>query len=462
MKVELTGAALRAFSRSDPMTANDELTRDHRGDDAESEPRARRLEVARGPNAATRPTTDLQTLLHKRLRFLGSLFAAGMVIVVLMASLSPGKLPGEIAVYGFVLGEFAVIAGILWKKSSLPVRQLRWIELILFGSMMAFWASGQALVYPTFRLPNPPAWYPAIMAYAISLPWVFFILLYGIFIPNTWHRCAAVAGTVAAIPLLISFTTGISAEATRSQGSGVFWVTMIVWMAMATAFAVYGSHRIDVLRKEASEVRKLGQYLLKQCLGSGGMGEVYFAEHIFLRRPCAVKLIRPDRAMDSKSLLRFEREVQTTAKLTHSNTVQIFDYGHAEDGTFYYAMEYLPGLNLEELVKGHGPLPPARVIHLLRQVCGALNEAHAAGLIHRDIKPNNIITCEHGGLHDVAKLLDFGLVRSHSLGSGPDNLTEEGAVAGTPAYMSPEHADGNRDLGARSDIYSLGQSHTTC
>lgn len=136
--------------------------------------------------------------------------------------------------------------------------------------------------------------------------------------------------------------------------------------------------------------------------------------------------------------------------------MQIFDYGHAEDGTFYYAMEYLPGLNLEELVKRHGPLPPECAVHLLSQVCGALHEAHATGLIHRDIKPSNIITCERGGLHDVAKLLDFGLVRSGGAGGSADTLTQGGAIAGTPAYMSPEQANSDKDLDARSDIYSVG------
>src|SRR5262249_48537634 len=144
--------------------------------------------------------------------------------------------------------------------------------------------------------------------------------------------------------------------------------------------------------------------------GAGGMGEVYRAEHVLLRRPCALKIIRPERAGDPRNLRRFEREVQVTATLTHPNTVQIYDYGHAADGTFYYVMEYLPGPNLEQLVKLHGPLAPERVVHLLRQVCGALLEAHAAGLIHRDIKPSNIIVCERGGLPDVAKLLDFGVV----------------------------------------------------
>src|SRR5260370_27798236 len=140
------------------------------------------------------------------------------------------------------------------------------------------------------------------------------------------------------------------------------------------------------------------------------MGDVYLAEQVLLRRPCAIKLIRPERAGDPHNLLRFEREVPATAKLTHWNPVEIYDYGHTDDGTFYYAMEYLPGLSLEELVGRFGPLPPERAVHFLRQVCSALQEAHTAGLIHRDLKPSNIIACERGGIHDVAKLVDFGLL----------------------------------------------------
>src|SRR5262249_35281468 len=235
-----------------------------------------------------------------------------------------------------------------------------------------------------------------------------------------------------------------------------FFLAMVLWMTIAVAIAVYGTHRVEALRREVSEARKLGQYVLKRRLGAGGMGEVYLAEHVLLRRPCAIKLIRPDRAGEPKNLLRFEREVQTTATLTHPNTVQIFDYGHAEDGTFYYAMEYLPGLTLEQLVREHGPLPPARAVHFLRQVCGALREAHAIGFIHRDIKPSNIMACERGGLHDVAKLLDFGLVLAPGIGPPDERLTREGAVAGTPPYMCPEQAAGLDNLDARSDVYGLG------
>src|SRR5262249_9075166 len=188
-----------------------------------------------------------------------------------------------------------------------------------------------------------------------------------------------------------------------------------------------------VLRQEAFAARTLGQYRLKERLGAGGMGEVYLAEHALLKRPCAIKLIRLERAGDPRNLVRFEREVQATAALSHANTVEIYDYGHAADGTFYYVMEYLPGLDLERLGGGPGPLPPERAVPLLRQVCGALREAHAAGLIHRDLKPGNVLVCRRGGLADVAKLLDFGLVRAPGLDQDGQKLTQEGALAGTPA-----------------------------
>jgi serine/threonine-protein kinase len=186
------------------------------------------------------------------------------------------------------------------------------------------------------------------------------------------------------------------------------------------------------------------------------MGEVYLAEHLLLRRPCAIKLIGPERAGDPKTLRRFEREVQTTATLTHANTVEIFDYGHTEDGTLYYVMEYLPGLSLDDLVERHGPIPPERAVHLLRQVCQALREAHAVGLIHRDIKPGNIIACERGRVYDVAKLLDFGLVKHTVLGDWDARLTAEGVVSGSPRFLSPEQALGRPDVDARCDLYGLG------
>jgi serine/threonine-protein kinase len=155
------------------------------------------------------------------------------------------------------------------------------------------------------------------------------------------------------------------------QHTGPALFRMTVVMSMGAAIAIFGSYKIAELQQEAYAARKLGQYQLHRRLGSGGMGEVYLGEHILLRRDCAIKLIRPDQAGDPTNLSRFEREVQAMATLTHWNTVEIFDYGHADDGTFYYVMEYLPGMTLQELVERHGPLPAGRAVHFLRQMCAA-------------------------------------------------------------------------------------------
>ena len=231
---------------------------------------------------------------------------------------------------------------------------------------------------------------------------------------------------------------------------------MVIWLGIALSIAVYGSHKITQLTQEANEARRLGQYELKRLLGSGGMGEVYLAEHALLRRPCAIKLIRPDKAGNTSMLMRFEREVRATTKLKHPNVVEVYDYGRTEDGLFYYVMEYLSGPTIERLVAQHGPLACGRAIALLRQLCKALHEAHKIGLIHRDLKPGNVMVTCQGGQHDLAKLLDFGLVQDLGALRSDGRLTEDGLIMGTPAYMSPEQAAGGSALDPRSDIYSLG------
>jgi serine/threonine-protein kinase len=287
------------------------------------------------------------------------------------------------------------------------------------------------------------------------LRWFLLIVLYGAFIPNTWRRCAAIVGSLALLPVAL-MVAGSQLDRTTAAYVLSALPETIILMATAAAIAVFGSHKIRELQEKAHEAQRIGQYRLKQILGFGGMGAVYLAEHVLLRRPCAIKLIRPDQAGDPRTLIRFEREVQATATLTHWNTIEIFDYGHAEDGTFYYVMEYLPGMNLEELVEQYGPMPPERAVHLLRQVCQALREAHGIGLIHRDIKPSNIFACERGKVYDVAKLLDFGLVKAFGTESDSVKLTREGAFSGSPAFMSPEQAVGREQLDARSDIYNVG------
>jgi serine/threonine-protein kinase len=222
-------------------------------------------------------------------------------------------------------------------------------------------------------------------------------------------------------------------------------------------WALLGRSEAKMLTERGSLVNagQIGPYRLRRRIGAGAMGEVYLAEHQLLKRVCALKMIRPDRAEDPGARARFEREVRVTATLSHPNTVEIYDYGRTAEGIDYYVMEFLPGLSLKELVERFGPLAPGRVVYLLRQICQALREAHGAGLIHRDIKPSNIIATRRGGMADVAKLLDFGLVRPMTKDSEGD-LSVKGRIVGTPLFMSPEQAMGEAELDQRSDIYSLG------
>jgi serine/threonine-protein kinase len=211
---------------------------------------------------------------------------------------------------------------------------------------------------------------------------------------------------------------------------------------------------------EGRSAWQLGSYQLIDRLGEGGMGEVWRAEHRLLGRPAAVKLIRPEvvgRTETQETLdRRFEREARVTAKLRSPHTVTLYDFGTTSDGAFYYAMELLDGLDLENLVSRFGPQSSERVIHFLLQACDSLSEAHGKGLIHRDIKPQNLFASRLGLNYDFMKVLDFGLVQTPSpLGSSQTKLTLDGTTTGTPAYMAPEMSLGN-PVDARSDIYSLG------
>jgi serine/threonine-protein kinase len=291
------------------------------------------------------------------------------------------------------------------------------------------------------------------------------IVTYGLYVPKTWRRAALVAAPLALMPFATLSILALEHPAamawlwegwldSQTPRALLFGLDALILAILAVGSA-YGARTIFRLRRQVAEARHLGQYRLKRRIGGGGMAEVYLAEHQLLKRPCAVKLIRPGVETDPRAIQRLEREVRLTARLSHPNTVEVYDYGQTEDGTYYYVMEHLKGLDLAELVHRHGPLLPGRVVYLLRQVCGALREAHAAGLIHRDIKPSNIFAARPGGLGDVAKVLDFGLVLPAEI-LGEAALTEETQIVGTPHYMSPEQAEGSRKLDERSDIYSLG------
>ncbi len=227
-----------------------------------------------------------------------------------------------------------------------------------------------------------------------------------------------------------------------------------VLLAGAVAWLLRQRRSLADVRRELDAARAAGPYRLERKLGEGGMGEVYLAHHALLARPAAVKLIRGGR-LSAERLARFEGEVRATSRLTHPNTIEVYDFGRMPDGAFYYAMEYLPGLDLGKVVELDGPQSPARVVHLLRQVCGSLAEAHAKGFVHRDIKPPNLMVCERGGICDVVKVLDFGLVKE--IDAPADRQVTMGSlVVGTPGFTAPERLGGAGAPDLRSDIYSLG------
>ena len=295
-------------------------------------------------------------------------------------------------------------------------------------------------------------------------PWMMLVFTYVLFIPNTWRRSLRLLVPATLLPIGVilmqdNMCPGFQ-QCVLYRFNANYVTEQILLLSLMFTTAVVGVHTINTLRKEAFEAKQLGQYRLKQPIGAGGMGEVYLAEHQMMKRPCAIKIIRPDKAGDPRTLARFEREVRSTAKLSHWNSIDIFDYGRTDDGTFYYVMEYLPGYNIGELVQQEGPLSPARAIYLMDQVCRAMAEAHGIGLVHRDIKPANIFCAYRGGEFDVAKLLDFGLAKptleAKQNEPGAAELTQEGAITGSPMFMSPEQATGEREADTRSDIYSLG------
>lgn len=233
-----------------------------------------------------------------------------------------------------------------------------------------------------------------------------------------------------------------------------FWALLALLFASSVAIFVFTLRMARLqrqARESAIEAKQLGQYKLEQKLGEGAMGVVYRGRHAMLRRPTAIKLLNADQITDD-SIVRFEREVQITSNLNHPNTIAIYDYGRTPEDVFYYAMEYLDGIDLQQLVDAYGPQPAGRVIYILKQICASLYEAHCSGLVHRDIKPANIMLCRRGGEGDVVKVLDFGLVIARD-GSMSD---EAHSMAGTPLYMSPEALQLPNSVDACSDLYAVG------
>jgi serine/threonine-protein kinase len=278
---------------------------------------------------------------------------------------------------------------------------------------------------------------------------VYAVFTRAIVVPSSFERTLIVS-TFNFVPMIgAALWLALSPHASlQGAPKGVFFAGAAALSVVAVVLAALGSDRIYGLRQKVSEVMQLGQYKLGRKIGEGGMGKVYEAHHVLLRRPTAIKLMH---SANADNMVRFEAEVQAMSELTHPNTVAVYDYGQS-DGVFYYAMEYLgDGINLAQLI-AQGAQPADRVIQILAQVCGALAEAHARNLIHRDIKPANIILCERGLVPDVAKVVDFGLVKEIAAdAAGPSTQI----VVGTPHYLSPEQVLGQR-ISPASDLYALG------
>ncbi|MBC7856621.1 MAG: serine/threonine protein kinase [Pirellulaceae bacterium] len=399
---------------------------------------------------------EVHELLRSRLRSASLLTFVALAIFlvwhVFQLDLSPARPLALPTFIWHIIATLVVgcIGFALCSKQAFTTSQLRWMELGTCGVPAAFFMLMQ--YGRTYLYVNSYDFHPGVAPF-----WLLAIYTYAIFIPNTWKRAAVVLGIIASLPILttvLGMILNTKVLLFMSGEPGVL-VEIVLVMAVSAVGAVFGVYTINSLQAQAYQARQLGQYRLKKLIGSGGMGDVYLAEHQLMKRPCAIKVIRPEKAGDPKVLARFEREVQATAKLSHWNSIDIFDYGRADDGTFYYVMEYLPGMNLGEIVKRFGPMPAARVIHLVRQACDALQEAHDLGLLHRDLKPANLFAAVRGGFYDVAKLLDFGLAKPLS-DLDTAQLTADGSITGSPLYMSPEQATGDKEPDPRSDIYSLG------
>ena len=417
-------------------------------------------------SASLENSEEARAFLQARVALFWKVMFALMLFASVLGAAGALKQPGGDLVVDLVL---AAEAGLFWRicaRGRRSVRALRLIEAV--GLLLYFTASsflGRYVLVGFARERSLATAEGLLMAdaYLSILGLVgtaLMIMVRAALIPSSPRRTVLYT-TLVGVPVVLTPTLLVLAAGggfgLRALDSAAFpWFPValaLVWSFVVVTSTVV-SRIIYGLRAEVRDARKLGQYVLEEKIGEGGMGEVYRARHGMMRRSCALKLLRADRA-EQRNLARFEREVQLTARLTHPSTITIFDYGRTDDGVFYYAMELLDGATLERVVEVSGPQAEGRVVRILSMACGALSEAHASGLIHRDIKPANIMLCTQGGERDVVKLLDFGLVKELAV-EGDASLSVTATLVGTPQYMAPESILAPASVDARADIYALG------
>jgi hypothetical protein len=381
---------------------------------------------------------------------------------------------GLAAGYGVALLLNTIVRTAGWQAFPRPSAHAALSSAMIIVSAAVAWTARRGRIDPA-RLLDLGLVYEVVVAFAISLgdnlvplsqerpleniSWLcVVIVLFPLVIPASPRR-TLVASLAAASMWPLAFALGLRLGNPAPPGSIV--ALNFLENYLAAALALGPSVVLRRLGAAVQKARDMGSYELVEPLGRGGMGEVWRARHRMLARPAAVKLIRPEMMGGGRVaetlVRRFEREAQATAALHSPHTVELYDFGVTRDGTFYYVMEILEGIDLESLVRRFGPVPPERAVHLLLQACDSLSDAHHAGLVHRDVKPANLYSCRRGLKRDFLKVLDFGLVKWDWADEAADvRLSAEGMASGTPAYMAPETALGNHAIDGRVDIYALG------
>lgn len=358
----------------------------------------------------------------------------------------------------------AAAAAVLWRRQRLRYSTLVALKaVVVLGGLVLALAINQYILLGRDIVAADAETFVRDISRVPGL-WLMVMLAYAMFIPDTWRQAAAFVVVCVFADLSVSALLRLHFGPVAGMLDAAELLDTASYGALVLAtgggLAVFGTHALSHMRRAAAEMSDAGMYRLLDRLGSGGMGEVWKAEHRLLARPAAIKIIRPDLlgrdGSADTATARFEREARATAALESPHTVQLYDFGVTHEGTFFYVMEFLRGLDLDQIVKRFGPLPVSRVVYLLRQAAESLHEAHRRGMVHRDVKPANIHVGAMAGEHDWVKVLDFGLVKSLREGV-PDSpqLTREGVTTGTPAYFPPEMAEGASHADARSDIYAL-------
>jgi serine/threonine-protein kinase len=403
----------------------------------------------------TAPSEEARTFYQQRLALmylvgfgLAAAFLVGNVTAALIATGDPtAPLPSRV----FHVAALLIIGTLAWwlryRKTSFAALELIDTAVVLFLTLLVDLNAGLYPIRP-------------VSVFNLALVTGLVAIVRAVVVPSTAKRTLVLGLLASAVAYAIFFLSAFHPAWPVHQREDPEWplpyqlATFTLWLGAFVATATVASRVIYHLRREVRAARQLGQYVVGDKLGEGGMGIVYHATHALLRRETALKLLPPDR-VDPDAIRRFECEVVLTAKLRHPNTVAIYDYGRTPDGVFYYAMEYLDGLDVGELVASEGPLPPGRVVRLLEQVCASLEEAHAMKLVHRDVKPANVMVTGNTAAYDLVKVLDFGLARSLVRRDGGASLAIAAQLTGTPLYMAPEVITRPEAADPRSDLYGV-------